>query len=85
MESKLAARRQELMGVLSISMKPTFDGKVRAVEVHVLDHKAAYYGKELGVSFHRYLRPIRKFASSEERKGKLPGISRMPADSSRPA
>lgn len=63
---KLAARRQELIGVLSISMKPTFDGKVRAVEVHVLDHKAAYYGKELEVSFHRYLRPIQKFASSEE-------------------
>ena len=58
--------RQELMGVLSISTKPTFDGNARAVEVHVLDHEEAYYGKKLEVSFHRHLRPIQKFAGSKE-------------------
>ncbi len=58
--------RQESVGVLSISNKPTFDGQARVVEVHVLDHEANYYGRELEISFHRYLRPIRKFASGEE-------------------
>ena len=60
------AQRQVLIGVLSISTKPTFDGSILAIEVHVLDHKAAYYGKELEVSFHHFLRPIQKFANSHE-------------------
>lgn len=60
------AATDELLGVLSISDKPTFVGATRAVEVHVLDEEKDYYGKKLAVSFHRRLRPIRKFANAED-------------------
>ncbi|NLJ24336.1 MAG: bifunctional riboflavin kinase/FAD synthetase [Firmicutes bacterium] len=56
----------ELLGVLSVSDKPTFAGATRAVEVHILDEEKDYYGKKLEVSFHRRLRSIRKFANAEE-------------------
>ncbi|HHV94606.1 MAG TPA: bifunctional riboflavin kinase/FAD synthetase [Firmicutes bacterium] len=58
--------QQESVGVLSISSKPTFRGEGQTVEVHLLDHEGDYYGKHLEISFHRFLRPIRKFASSDE-------------------
>lgn len=53
-------------GVLSISDKPTFAGKERAVEVHVLNTSDNFYGQELVVEFVAKLRPIFRFESAEK-------------------
>lgn len=54
------------VGVLSISDKPTFGGKMRAVEVHVLDTADDFYGQELRVEFVTRLRPIFQFNTAAE-------------------
>lgn len=56
----------EMMGVLSIGDKPTFHGTERAIEVHVLHRQESYYGKELEISFHEWLRPSERFADAQE-------------------
>ncbi len=61
-----APSQRGFLGVLSISNKPTFAGKSRAVEVHVLEQDADYYGKRLVVSFHTRLRPIHRFDNAEK-------------------
>lgn len=55
-----------LKGVANLGMRPTVDGTERLLEVHLFDFSGDLYGKELRVSFGKYLRPERKFASLEE-------------------
>lgn len=60
-----------MLGVLSIGDKPTFDGTERAIEVHVLDRQESYYGKELELSFHEWLRPSVRFSDAEELQAQI--------------
>ena len=52
--------------VLNIGVAPTYDVKIRRVEVHLLDFKAELYGENLEVRLLKYLRPERKFPSPAE-------------------
>ncbi|MBI5642591.1 MAG: bifunctional riboflavin kinase/FAD synthetase [Deltaproteobacteria bacterium] len=51
--------------VLNIGKAPTFGGKDRCVEVHILDFKGDIYGKTLEVSFVKRLRDEIVFKSKE--------------------
>lgn len=51
--------------VLNIGFAPTFGGKERSVEVHILDFKDNIYGKKMEVSFVRRLRSEKAFSSKE--------------------
>ena len=53
-------------GVANLGMSPTVNGSERLLEVHLFDFSGDLYGKELRVSFGKFLRPERKFGSVEE-------------------
>jgi riboflavin kinase / FMN adenylyltransferase len=48
--------------VTNVGVRPTFDGRQRTVEVHLLDTEADLYGRRLRVSFEHRLRDERRFA-----------------------
>jgi riboflavin kinase/FMN adenylyltransferase len=50
---------------MSIGMRPTFDGKVRTLEVHLIDFDASLVGEDLTVEFVDWLRPEVRFDGPE--------------------
>ena len=48
-------------GVANLGVRPTFDGQVGVLEVHLLDAKVDLYGRELHVSFVDRIRGERRF------------------------
>ena len=51
--------------VTNVGVRPTVDGEGLSVESWLLDYDGDLYGKELAVDFCRYLRPERRFDSTE--------------------
>jgi len=51
--------------VVNIGMAPTFGGKERSIEVHILGFRDNIYGKRVRVEFVRRLRGEKAFASTE--------------------
>ncbi|MBF6240736.1 bifunctional riboflavin kinase/FAD synthetase [Nocardia otitidiscaviarum] len=54
------------MAAVSVGTNPTFDGRNRTVEPHVLDFDGDLYGKRVAVDFVEQLRGMRKFDSIDE-------------------
>jgi riboflavin kinase / FMN adenylyltransferase len=52
--------------VTNVGVRPTFDGRVRTVEVHLLDAEVDLYGHHLRVGFAHRLRDERRFADVDE-------------------
>jgi riboflavin kinase/FMN adenylyltransferase len=50
-------------GALHLGPRPTFEGSLPTIELHLLDFEGDIYGEELRVDFVRYLREIRPFAT----------------------
>lgn len=50
---------------MSIGLRPTFDGQVRTLEVHLLDWSGDLVGRRLDVEFVAWLRPELRFESAE--------------------
>ncbi|MDO8490487.1 MAG: bifunctional riboflavin kinase/FAD synthetase [Dehalococcoidia bacterium] len=57
--------------VSNIGLRPTFHGKERLVEVHLLDFKGDLYQKEVKIEFVERLRPEKQFASADELKAQI--------------
>jgi riboflavin kinase/FMN adenylyltransferase len=59
----LDAARPGLLGLAAISVgtNPTFDGRERRVEAHILDFDGNLYGRRIGVEFTRRLRGMLRF------------------------
>ena len=58
----------KLRGVVNIGIRPTIahaSGE-RVLEVHLFDFAAEIYGQDLEITFHRFLRPERKFESLDQ-------------------
>ncbi len=55
-----------LCGVANLGVRPTVDGAMRLLEVHLFDFSGDLYGTELEVEFHDFLRPEIRFPSVEE-------------------
>jgi riboflavin kinase/FMN adenylyltransferase len=53
-------------GLANIGVKPTFHGKKRNIEVHLLDFCEDLYGKQIKVSFIRRIRGEKKFATPSD-------------------
>ncbi|MFX4260879.1 bifunctional riboflavin kinase/FAD synthetase [Pelotomaculum propionicicum] len=53
-------------GLANIGVKPTFYGKKRNIEVHLLDFCEDLYGKQIKVSFTRRIRGEKKFATPSD-------------------
>ena len=52
-------------GALYIGTKPTFGGKARSIEVHIMDVKRSLYGRRVGVAFVKRIRGDAAFPSPE--------------------
>ena len=62
---KLSARDTCYDGVANIGLRPTFDAKSLAIEVHVFDFNEDLYGEEVTIFFIKKLRQEKKFDSSD--------------------
>ncbi|MGA7934255.1 MAG: bifunctional riboflavin kinase/FAD synthetase [Kovacikia sp.] len=60
-----------LLGVMNIGVRPTVEGKIQVVEVHLLDWAGELYGRTLLVHLKKFLRPEQKFASLEALKAQI--------------
>lgn len=58
--------KQHFKGMLSIGTNPTVEGKLKTVEVYILDFKDDLYGKEISVNFRDFLHDEIKFESLEQ-------------------
>jgi riboflavin kinase/FMN adenylyltransferase len=50
-------------GIANLGVRPTVDGSVRVLEVHLYDFSGDLYGREIEVEFVHYQRPEMKFES----------------------
>ncbi len=52
--------------VISLGTQPTFGGRVRLMEVHLLDRTEDLYGERVRVEFSQWIRGQRRFESVDE-------------------
>jgi riboflavin kinase/FMN adenylyltransferase len=72
--------RRQLLGVMNIGFRPTFEGGAQSLEVHILDFNEQVYDRDVTVEFVERLRPETKFASVEELKRQIAadiGLARL--------
>lgn len=62
---------QEEIGMMSIGMNPTVDGKQRTLEVNILNFERDIYGQSIQVAFVKRLRDEIRFSGLEELKKQL--------------
>ncbi len=53
-------------GACNIGHRPTFAGKDKSVEVHIIDYEDNAYGKNIQIEFLNRIRDERRFSSAEE-------------------
>ena len=53
-------------GMMNIGTRPTFDGSVQTLEVHLFNFDEDIYGKEVQVRFYNRIRDEKKFSGKEE-------------------
>ncbi len=68
---RLFVRDNYYNGIVNIGMRPTFDAKSLAIEVHIFDFDEDIYGEELTVYFAGKIREERKFSSVEALIGQI--------------
>ncbi|HOV78722.1 MAG TPA: bifunctional riboflavin kinase/FAD synthetase [Bacillota bacterium] len=64
--AKVAYEGETYLGMANIGTKPTFQGKKRNIEVHLLDFCEELYGKRIKVSFRRKIREEKRFSSPSD-------------------
>jgi FAD synthase len=57
---------EQFLGVANYGFRPTFDGKTKVLEVHILDFEGNLRGERLKVEFLGFLREEKKFSSRDE-------------------
>jgi riboflavin kinase/FMN adenylyltransferase len=57
---------ERFLGVANYGFRPTFDGKTKVLEVHILDFEGNLRGERLKVEFLSFLREEKKFSSKDE-------------------
>jgi len=63
--ARIAGTEAPLPAAMSIGMRPTFDGQLRTLEVHLLDWTGDLVGRSLEVEFVAWIRPELRFESAE--------------------
>ncbi len=58
-------------GVANLGLRPTVDGKVPLLEVHLFDFAEDIYGSHMRVALVEHLRPEIKFSGLEELKNQI--------------
>ena len=68
---RLAGEKSYREAMLNIGSRPTFDGKKRTIEAHILDFSGDIYGGELAVAFYSKIREERRFRCAAELAAQL--------------
>lgn len=63
--ARIAGEPERRPGAMSIGVRPTFGGQVRALEVHLLDWDGDLLGRDVTVEMVEWLRPEHRFDSKE--------------------
>ncbi len=63
--ARIAGDGEWRAGAMSVGIRPTFDGKLRTLEVHLLDWDGDIYGRDVEVQFVEWLRPELRFDGRE--------------------
>jgi len=63
---RIFVRDKHYNGIVNIGIRPTFDAKSLAVEVHIFGFDEDIYGEEVSISFIRRIREEKKFAGVPE-------------------
>lgn len=71
---------RKLKGMMNIGVRPTVDGKKRAIEVNIFDFDEDIYWKNLKVTIKKRLREEVKFAGLDELKAQLARDKEMAED-----
>lgn len=64
-QARETATARELRGVASLGVRPTIGGTAPLLEVHLFDNSEDWYGRELEIEFHHFLRAEQRFDSLE--------------------
>lgn len=62
---RLVVRERVYDGIANIGMRPTFNKKILAIEVHVFNFSEDIYGEDISLCFIRKIREEKKFKGSE--------------------
>lgn len=62
---------ESILGVMNIGNRPTVNGLIQTIEVHLLDWSGDLYGKTLSVELEEFIRPEQKFASLDDLKAQI--------------
>lgn len=73
---RVAGCAEEMTAMLNIGIRPTFDGKGKTIEAHILNFSGDIYGKQIAVSFFDKIRDERKFRSPAELAAQLEADAR---------
>lgn len=63
--ARLFVRDRHYNGIVNIGMRPTFDAKSLAIEVHIFDFDEDVYGEDITIYFIRKIREEKKFQNAE--------------------
>lgn len=73
---RVAGCAEEMTAMLNIGIRPTFEGKGKTIEAHILNFSGDIYGKQIAVSFFDKIRDERKFRSPAELAAQLEADAR---------
>jgi riboflavin kinase/FMN adenylyltransferase len=62
---RLVVREKAYDGIANVGMRPTFNKKVLAIEVHVFHFNEDIYGEDISLCFIRKIREEKKFKGAE--------------------
>ena len=68
---RLLVRDKYYDGIVNIGLRPTFDAKSMAIEVHIFDFNEDIYGEEMTVYFANKIREEKKFDSADSLIGQI--------------
>ncbi|MTI39117.1 bifunctional riboflavin kinase/FAD synthetase [Fulvivirga lutimaris] len=68
---KVVSNRTTFNGMLNIGYRPTVNGKVKSIEVHIFDFVNDIYGENLKILFVKRIRAEQKFADIDALKSQL--------------
>ena len=63
--------QSQILGVMNIGLRPTVNGDLRSVEVHLFDRQGDLYEQELSVNLISFIRPEKKFDSLDALKSQI--------------
>lgn len=69
--SVLLPDQQKYFGMMNIGFRPTVEGTIRSIEVHLFQFSRDLYGKRVTVECHYFLRPEMRFSSLDALKQQL--------------